>query len=57
MSLPTKVVKTEPGIEDLARQWLEIDYVPQTKKVVQDLLDAGDKPVGGPSPPALLVGA
>ena len=57
MSRPTKVAKTEPGIEDLARQWLEIDYVPQTKKVVQDLLNAGDKPVGGPSPPALLVGA
>ena len=32
-------------IEDIAQAWLKIDYVPQTKKVVQDLLDAGDKPV------------
>ncbi len=49
MSRPAKVAKpSEPEIEDLARQWLAIDYLPQTRKVVQDLLDAGDKPVDDP---------
>ena len=52
MSRPAKVAKpSEPEIEDLARQWLAIDYLPQTKKVVQDLLDAGDKPVDDPPLP------
>ena len=49
MSRPAKVAKTETPIEDIAKGWLEIDYVPQTKKVVEDLLAAGDKPV--PPPP------
>ena len=42
---PSKVAKTVASIEEIAKAWLEIDYVPQTKKLVQDLLDAGDKPV------------
>jgi hypothetical protein len=42
---PSKLAKTEMMIEDIAKAWLKVDYVPQTKKVVQDLLDAGDKPV------------
>jgi len=42
---PSKVAKTVESIEEIAKAWLEIDYVPQTKKLVQDLLDAGDKPV------------
>ena len=45
MARATKVAKTEEMIEEIAKIWLEIDFVPQTKKVVQDLLDAGDKPV------------
>ena len=41
---PTKVARTEAPIEELAKAWLEIDYVPQTKKKIERLLEAGDKP-------------
>ena len=45
MARATKVARTGQLIEEIAQAWLDVDYVPQTKKVVQDLLDAGDKPV------------
>jgi phosphomannomutase len=45
MERPSKVARTEEvQIEKLAKDWLDIDFVPQTIEVVKALLDADDKP-------------
>jgi len=40
-----KKAKTEVTIQDIAEDWLAVDYVPETRKVVQALLDAKDNAV------------
>ena len=42
---PNKKAKTEVTIQDIAEEWLAVDYVPETRKVVQALLDAKDNAV------------
>ncbi|MGB1605368.1 MAG: hypothetical protein ACPIOQ_72220, partial [Promethearchaeia archaeon] len=43
-SRPSKSARTEAPIEELAQTWLAVDYVPQTRKAIETLLAAGDKP-------------
>ena len=40
-----KKAKTEVTIQDIAEEWLAVDYVPETRKVVQALLEAKDNAV------------